>query len=258
VETAHAPRTTRATGKRIIGFGLQLMQNRLSGAMERHTKEAECKFDQATQEQILGLAARLQADAHDKISAKQLEDIGLEVGIEPAYVQEAIHLLQFGDGQPASALALSEEMGTVPYGKHEGSALQLGAGFLTVLIPIIWAAYCRNFAPMPLDPRLHLIPFGTVAAGIAVGLLTGGSKRRSLLALATCLPIFLCFNWLEFLFDQECLFILLAGGIAAFRWRRCTVKASVRELLSLLPKPKQMINRRLDPGSASQKPNYKG
>src|SRR5438309_1191889 len=77
----------------------------------RHTQEeaAEPRYDSATLRKVTALAARLQSAHHETLTAPEIEAIGTEVGLEPAFIRQA--LTQITAAQPAAT--------TAPAGKTE-------------------------------------------------------------------------------------------------------------------------------------------
>src|SRR5205807_8267276 len=78
----------------------------------RHTQEnaaGEHRYDSATLRKVTALAARLQSAHHETLTAPEIEAIGTEVGLEPAFTRQA--LAQMTAAQPAAT--------TAPAGKTE-------------------------------------------------------------------------------------------------------------------------------------------
>lgn len=50
----------------------------------------EQRYDAATLQKVTSLAARLQSDDREKLTAQEMEAVGAEVGLEPAFIREAL------------------------------------------------------------------------------------------------------------------------------------------------------------------------
>jgi hypothetical protein len=67
----------------------------------------EHRYDSATLRKVTALAARLQSAHHQTLTAQEIEAIGTEVGLEPAFTQQA--LAQVTAAQPAPTAAHSRK-----------------------------------------------------------------------------------------------------------------------------------------------------
>ena len=52
--------------------------------------DAERRYDTETLSKVVGLAERLQREKDDRLSAREIETIGAEVGLEPSFIQQAL------------------------------------------------------------------------------------------------------------------------------------------------------------------------
>jgi hypothetical protein len=57
-------------------------------------QQQERRYDPDTLRKVTALATRLQHDHHERLTASQMESIGLEVGLEPEFIQQAIVQLE--------------------------------------------------------------------------------------------------------------------------------------------------------------------
>jgi hypothetical protein len=62
----------------------------------------ERRYDEGTLRKVTALAARLQSEKQETLTAREIEAIGAEAGLEPAFIQQA--LAQVIGGQPAPSL----------------------------------------------------------------------------------------------------------------------------------------------------------
>ncbi|MCW3055885.1 MAG: hypothetical protein JWN14_5055, partial [Chthonomonadales bacterium] len=56
--------------------------------------ESERRYDPETIRKVTALAARLQREHQDTLTAGEMESIGLEVGLQPAFIPQAISNLE--------------------------------------------------------------------------------------------------------------------------------------------------------------------
>lgn len=81
-----APGTSNPRLDRLDGAFL----GRESSMRLHHTTEAEPLYDRATLGKVVGLAERLKREKQDHLTVREMEAIGAEVGLEPAFIREAL------------------------------------------------------------------------------------------------------------------------------------------------------------------------
>jgi class 3 adenylate cyclase len=69
----------------------------------------EPRYDTATLRQVTALAERLKERRLETITAREMEAVGAEVGLSPAFVQQALEQLRDQRAAPSNALARAEE-----------------------------------------------------------------------------------------------------------------------------------------------------
>jgi len=180
--------------------------------MERQEHEAEHRYDTATQEQIIALAARLQEEHTETLSAGELERIGEEVGIQPAFVQEAIRRLAeetAAKNEPAPG-AVEELIDVVKSLRDEKKSKEKVrwrrykeqswrapwfSVLLGVIVPLAWAAFCIQTKSTPESPFTPYLWQGTYAVALLTGFLVGSSEAGCLLSLATVTIVANILGW---------------------------------------------------------------
>jgi hypothetical protein len=70
----------------------------------------EDRFSEQEQKEIIGLAARLQRESGTHLTGDELTNIAAEVGIEPAYVREAIARLRRKPNEQKGSLSTTKAL----------------------------------------------------------------------------------------------------------------------------------------------------
>jgi class 3 adenylate cyclase len=126
---------------------------------------AEPRYDTGTLRKVAGLAARLQTRQQETLTAREIEAIGAEAGLEPAFIRQA--LIQLTSEQPRPSAARS-------------SKAEFWSRLAAFSIPLWWSALAAAagrdagvliilLSPWPLAPLLGFLAAkkkGGLAAGI--------------------------------------------------------------------------------------------
>src|SRR5438876_12225608 len=71
----------------------------------------ETRYDEKTLRKVAALASRLQSRHQETLTAREMQAIGAEVGLEPAFIQQALtHLATPKPAKPRFALGLTEKL----------------------------------------------------------------------------------------------------------------------------------------------------
>lgn len=179
----------------------------------------EPRYDAETLRKVTALAARLQDETAEKLSARDIEAIGAEVGLEPAYIQQALAQLAPEPAAPVSTRNL-------PSRTELGSLVAAWSGLL------LWSIFSLFVTTTWVHPLLFTLFTLVFPAGLAalLGFLAGNRKAGFFIgfgALLAMAPAF--FRLLHFWFTGSgsgyvhpneplgtLLYVLLGGPLAGW------------------------------------------
>lgn len=133
----------------------------------RHMQEetaGEHRYDSATLRKVTALAARLQSAHHETLTAPEIEAIGAEVGLEPAFTRQA--QAQMTAAQPAAVL--SHPSKTEFWSRLAAFTIPLGWCVLAAVAGPARNAVLLLLAPWPLAVLLGFLA-GTKKAALVAG-----------------------------------------------------------------------------------------
>ena len=106
-------------------------------AMGLPVTQAETRYDTPTLEKAIRLAGQLQSQHHDSLTAREIEAIGVEVGLEPVFIQQA--LTQLAAPSSAQPLPVSSQKATSLQNSNKISAVQVATfSTLMALLPALY------------------------------------------------------------------------------------------------------------------------
>jgi hypothetical protein len=184
---------------------------------------AAARLDRATLRKVTALAARLQSQHRETVTVAEVERIGAEVGLEPAFIRQAVALVA------AESAAGAAEAPVVP-GEHSlvrARRREFGALIGSLSLPVLWGAIAYLVRPELQSWTQEWMAFATLLAPVPLAVLQGfiaGRKAPAFTAgawLAFCLsPTFWQFvyhgsSFTEFFAWLAALTYVTAGGMTA-------------------------------------------
>jgi class 3 adenylate cyclase len=132
----------------------------------------EGRFDEASQRDVLELAARLQREHFDTMSASEIEVAATEAGLNPEFVREAIRRIGNGPKLDSKVEKTAEESKQTQAGEW---AVALGVPFF---IAIVFLAKAMGNGDSP-GPHVALAVFISIFAAVLVALAAVGVKAMT-------------------------------------------------------------------------------
>lgn len=146
--------------------------------------ESERRYDPETIRKVTALAARLQREHQDTLTAGEMESIGLEVGLQPAFIHQAISSLEAQhQAEQETENEQNEQMTTVEVSaEHSVHSGEFVAALCALSLPLFWGpmAYMWHSSAGIMTLFTLLTPAPLAAL---MGFLTG-KKRLSTLSAA--------------------------------------------------------------------------
>ncbi len=160
--------------------------------------ESERRFDPETIRKVTALAARLQREHQDTLTTDEMEAIGLEVGLQPAFIQKAIsHLEAQHQAERESELQSEQEQNLQLSSEQPARSGEFIAALGALALPLAWGplAYMWHSSPgfMTLFTLLTPAPLSAL-----MGFLTGRKKLSTLAAALLILSISPTFPYLYY------------------------------------------------------------
>ncbi|HLK61625.1 MAG TPA: hypothetical protein VKU00_34070 [Chthonomonadaceae bacterium] len=175
-----------------------------------HEEESERRYDPETLRKVTALAARLQSERQEYLTASEMEAIGAEVGLEPEFIRQALaqHTEQAAlaekqaqeereqETQLAQSLQTTQQIQTQSVqqvNEVRSSKVEFLAAVMALTLPVFWGAlaYMSKFSPglMTLFTLISPAPL-TALMGFLSGRKSVGitSALMMVLALAPTFP----------------------------------------------------------------------
>ena len=131
-----------------------------------HEDESERRYDPETLRKVTALAARLQSERQEYLTAREMEAIGAEVGLEPEFVRQALaqHTEQMVQAEKQAqeereqearlthSMQTTQQMQTQQVqqtGEVRSSKVEFLASVMALTLPVFWGtmAYMFKFSP---------------------------------------------------------------------------------------------------------------
>ncbi len=162
--------------------------------------EPERRFDPETIRKVTALAARLQREHQDTLTADEMEAIGLEVGLQPAFIHQAIaHLEAQHQAERESELENQTEQTQElqETTEHPTRSGEFVAALCALALPLAWGpmAYMWHSSPGFMTLFTLLTPAPLTAL---MGFLTGRKKLATLSAALLLLSLSPTFPYLYY------------------------------------------------------------
>ncbi|MCC2671863.1 MAG: hypothetical protein K0Q72_4334 [Armatimonadetes bacterium] len=141
----------------------------------QHVETPEPRYDAATLKKVTSLAQRLQAEQRETLTAREIETVGVEVGLDPSFIRTALAHLEDHELKRRAPLD----------GVENGELVLIGTG--AVLMAIL--AFFMSLGPNYNSSGMLLL--WLVLPALFPGLV-GFFSRRSKLGLLTGIAIILC------------------------------------------------------------------
>ena len=161
--------------------------------------ESERRYDPETIRKVTALAARLQREHQDTLTAGEMESIGLEVGLQPAFIHQAISSVEAQHQvEQESETEQGELMTTAELtSDHSVRSGEFVAALCALSLPLFWGpmAYMWHSSPgfMTLFTLLTPAPLASL-----MGFLTGKKKLSTLSAALLMLSLSPTFPFLYY------------------------------------------------------------
>ncbi len=158
--------------------------------MERHEPAEELRYDAATQEQIIALAARLQREHQETLSGAELEAIGEEAGLDPEFVRRATEQIA---SERAAKTAKLAEAAKPKKAKHRTmkmtrtspghTVLDVLSTAVAVVAPFAWGVLGLALRDLPKEnPTMQAYVMATYGVCLLVGYLARSNEAGCVLA----------------------------------------------------------------------------
>jgi class 3 adenylate cyclase len=161
--------------------------------------ESERRYDPETIRKVTALAARLQRDHQDTLTAGEMESIGLEVGLQPAFIHQAISNLEAQHlAEQATETEQSEQTTAMAASMdHTIRSGEFVAALCALSLPLFWGpmAYMWHSSPGMMTLFTLLTPAPLAAL---MGFLTGKKKLSTMSAALMMLSLSPTFPFLYF------------------------------------------------------------
>ncbi len=161
--------------------------------------ESERRYDPETIRKVTALAARLQREHQDTLTAGEMESIGLEVGLQPAFIHQAISNLEAQhQAEQMTETEMSEQGLTAEVSaEHSVRSAEFVAALCALSLPLFWGpmAYMWHTSPgiMTLFTLLTPAPLASL-----MGFLTGRKKLATMSAALLMLSLSPTFPFLYY------------------------------------------------------------
>ena len=161
--------------------------------------ESERRYDPETIRKVTALAARLQREHQDTLTAGEMESIGLEVGLQPAFIHQAISNLE---AQHQAEQTIENETGEQMtnaeiISEHPVRSSEFVAALCALSLPLFWGpmAYMWHTSPGVMTLFTLLTPAPLAAL---MGFLTGKKKLSTMSAALLMLSLSPTFPFLYY------------------------------------------------------------
>lgn len=161
--------------------------------------ESERRYDPETIRKVTALAARLQREHQDTLTAGEMESIGLEVGLQPAFIHQAISNLEAQhQAEQETETEQNEQLTTAEsIAEHPVRSGEFVAALCALSLPLFWGpmAYMWHSSPgfMTLFTLLTPAPLAAL-----MGFLTGKKKLSTMSAALLMLSLSPTFPFLYY------------------------------------------------------------
>jgi class 3 adenylate cyclase len=161
--------------------------------------ESERRYDPETIRKVTALAARLQREHQDTLTAGEMESIGLEVGLQPAFIHQAISSLE-AQRQAEQETEVDQGEQVTTAGLTAEQPVRSGefvAALCALSLPLFWGpmAYFCHSSPGMMTLFTLLTPAPLAAL---MGFLTGRKKLSTLSATLLMLSLSPTFPFLYY------------------------------------------------------------
>jgi hypothetical protein len=153
--------------------------------LHQTTSETEYRYDRTTLDRVMNLAERLQAEHQATLTAREIEDIGKEVGLDPVFIQRAL----------AQVTARRRRTKPAASGGRRIRKSEFWTTLAAFALPPLYAFLAAKAVHAPAQILAALIAPLPIAG--ALGLLTGKKKIGFLAGME--LAVALCFLYLAYM-----------------------------------------------------------